>query len=79
MAHGRRWVGLDAARVAALAALDVREQGDRTGRSPIVMGLDRQRAQITAEWIDVASGELSRGRSGGPGRGQAVFVAVRGA
>ena len=38
MAHGTRWVGLDAARVAALAALDVREQGDGTGRLAIVMG-----------------------------------------
>ena len=28
----------------------------------IVMGLDQHRAQITAEWIDLATGELSRGR-----------------
>ena len=62
MAHGTRWVGLDAARVAALAALDVRDDRDRAGRSPIVMGLDRHRAQITAEWIDLATGEISRGR-----------------
>ena len=62
MAHGTRWVGLDAARVAALAGLDLREQGDRTGRLPVVMGLDQHRAQITAEWIDLATGELSRGR-----------------
>ena len=26
----------------------------------IVMGLDQHRAQITAEWIDTATGELSR-------------------
>ena len=28
----------------------------------IVMGLDRHRAQITAEWLDTATGELSRER-----------------
>jgi transposase len=62
VAHGTRWVGLGAARVAALAGLDVGEEGDRAGRLPIVMGLDQHRAQITAGWIDLATGELSRGR-----------------
>ena len=28
----------------------------------IVMGVDQHRAQITAEWIDVLSGEISRAR-----------------
>ena len=28
----------------------------------IVVGLDQHRAQITAEWIDTATGEVSRGR-----------------
>ena len=28
----------------------------------IVMGLDQHRAQITAEWIDTVTGEVSRGR-----------------
>ena len=28
----------------------------------IVMGLDHRRAQITAEWLDAATGEVSRGR-----------------
>ena len=28
----------------------------------IVMGLDQHRAQITAEWIDTTTGEMSRGR-----------------
>ncbi len=28
----------------------------------IVMGLDQHRAQITAEWIDTSTGELSRKR-----------------
>jgi transposase len=32
------------------------------GRMAIVMGIDQHRAQITAEWIDLASGEISRGR-----------------
>src|SRR6266700_1436841 len=31
-------------------------------RMSIVMGVDQHRAQITAEWIDVASGEISRAR-----------------
>ena len=29
---------------------------------PMVMGLDQHRAQITAEWIDTSTGEVSRGR-----------------
>ena len=28
----------------------------------IVMGLDQHRAQITAEWIDTATGEIARRR-----------------
>jgi hypothetical protein len=28
----------------------------------IVMGIDQHRAQITAEWIDLPSGEISRAR-----------------
>jgi transposase len=28
----------------------------------IVMGLDRHRAQITAEWLDTGSGEIGRAR-----------------
>jgi hypothetical protein len=28
----------------------------------IVMGLDQHRAQITAEWFDTETGEVSRGR-----------------
>ena len=28
----------------------------------IVMGVDQHRAQITAEWIDLESGEISRAR-----------------
>jgi hypothetical protein len=66
-----RWVGLDAARVSALVALEARDglvKGEAAGAAgaagaaPIVMGLDQHRAQITAEWIDLATGEISRGR-----------------
>ena len=28
----------------------------------IVMGLDQHRAQITAEWVDTSTGEVSRSR-----------------
>ena len=28
----------------------------------IVMGLDQHRAQVTAEWLDTATGEVSRAR-----------------
>jgi transposase len=28
----------------------------------IVMGLDQHRAQITAEWVDTATGEIGRSR-----------------
>ena len=65
MADGMRWVGLDAARVTALMAVETRDglsKGEAAGRLPIVMGLDQHRAQITAEWVDLSSGEISRGR-----------------
>ena len=64
MAHGTQWVGLDAARVTALMALEAGDglvRGEAAGL-PIVMGLDQHRAQITAEWIDLETGEVSRGR-----------------
>src|SRR5690349_15004865 len=32
------------------------------GAVSIVMGLDQHRAQISAEWLDTISGEISRGR-----------------
>jgi transposase len=32
------------------------------GQMSIVMGVDQHRAQITAEWIDLATGEISRAR-----------------
>jgi transposase len=64
VAHGTQWVGLDAARVTALMAFGAGDglvKGEAAG-VPIVMGLDQHRAQITAEWIDLATGEVSRGR-----------------
>jgi hypothetical protein len=38
--------------------------GDASAEGPraIVMGLDQHRAQITAEWIDTATGEIGRAR-----------------
>src|SRR5919108_5302445 len=57
--RGMRWVGLDAAGVAVRAGFDASEAAERL---PIVMGLDQHRAQITAEWIDLSTGEISRGR-----------------
>jgi hypothetical protein len=64
VAHGTQWVGLDAARVTALMALEAEDGLGKGGAAgmPIVMGLDQHRAQITAEWIDLATGEVSRGR-----------------
>jgi transposase len=37
-------------------------RGEGVGLVTIVMGLDQHRAQITAEWIDLATGEISRAR-----------------
>ena len=60
MAHATQWAGLDAARVSALM------KGGGLGQDevslPLVMGLDQHRAQITTEWIDLVSGEISRAR-----------------
>ena len=62
MIHGMRWVGLGAARVAALVVLGPAGWQVRGWAMSIVMGLDQHRAQITAEWIDTATGEVSRAR-----------------
>ena len=44
----------------------------------IVMGVDQHRAQITAEWIDLVSGEISRARkTGRPWRRAPLFGALR--
>src|ERR1700712_4867007 len=40
-----------------------REPGERGGGGmTIVMGLDQHRAQITAEWLDTETGEITRSR-----------------
>ena len=40
----------------------------------IVMGLDQHRAQITAEWIDTDTGEVSRTRISPAHRGGAPVL-----
>ena len=63
MSHGMRWVGLDAARVAAkFAVRRGSRRFDEESDMSIVMGLDQHRAQITAEWLDTDTGEVSRSR-----------------
>ncbi len=48
---------------AAPTACVVRERaGANGGPGAIVMGLDQHRAQITAEWLDTATGEVGRAR-----------------
>jgi hypothetical protein len=43
-------------------ALDAHARGGAGGQPTIVMGLDQHRAQITAEWLDTATGEVDRAR-----------------
>jgi hypothetical protein len=57
--NGTQWVGLDARAAQAACAL---ERAGAEGARTIVMGLDQHRAQITAEWIDTATGEIGRAR-----------------
>jgi transposase len=58
--NGTQCVGLDVD--AARAACAVLESSGVEGPRTIVMGLDQHRAQITAEWIDTATGEIGRAR-----------------
>src|SRR5215213_1004754 len=51
LAQARRW-----------SAQALRPWSLRRPRVTIVMGLDQHRAQITAEWLDTSSGEVSRCR-----------------
>jgi transposase len=57
VANGMRCVGSEVRAAQAACAL---ESAD--GPRRIVMGLDQHRAQITAEWIDTATGEIGRAR-----------------
>jgi transposase len=50
------------ARAAPTAACVVLDGWSVEGSRAVVMGLDQHRAQITPEWIDTASGEISRAR-----------------
>ena len=59
MPNGTQCVGPDAPAAQAACAL---ESAGPDGPRTIVMGLDQHRAQITAEWIDTASGEIARAR-----------------
>src|SRR5436190_11787639 len=52
----------DAARVGVRVLFDAEPCCGGWGRMSIVMGLDQHRAQITAEWIDTSTGEVSRSR-----------------
>src|SRR5215212_2952540 len=51
LAQARRW-----------SAQALRPWSLRRPRVTIVMGLDQHRAQITADWIDTSTGEISRAR-----------------
>ena len=62
MPNGTKCVGLDAPAARAACVL---ESAGADGARTIVMGLDQHRAQITAEWIDTATGEIGRARGAG--------------
>jgi transposase len=57
--NGTQCVGPDAP---AAQAAWVLESAGADGPRTIVMGLDQHRAQITAEWVDTATGEIGRAR-----------------
>ena len=59
MPNGRRCRDSDVRAAQAACAL---ESAGADGERMIVMGLDQHRAQITAEWIDTATGEIGRAR-----------------
>ena len=60
MVHGMRWAALSGCCVGAC----VRRLGASRGGGGVslVMGMDQHRAQISAEWIDTITGEVSRAR-----------------
>src|SRR4051794_18638158 len=56
-------VGTSSAQVRSVSAQAFRTvEREEAPEVTIVMGLDQHRAQITAEWIDTATGEISRAR-----------------
>ena len=58
MVHGMRCP----ARLAVRRVDHVWAVGEDGGRVSLVMGMDQHRAQISAEWIDTITGEISRAR-----------------
>src|SRR3954471_13684461 len=60
--HPSRRVGTSSAQARRWAAQAFRPWSLRRPRVTIVMGLDQHRAQITAEWLDTCTGEVSRSR-----------------
>ena len=60
MVHGMRWAALRAAGSPACSLVVLGVEGG--GLVSIVMGMDQHRAQISAEWIDTITGEISRAR-----------------
>ena len=76
MARARRvcpgaYVGTSSAQARRAAAQAFFTVELEEARVAIVMGLDQHRAQITAEWIDTVTGEVSHARVA-PGGGAAV-------
>ena len=59
MPNGRRCGDADVRAAQTACAL---ESAGADGARTIVMGLDQHRAQITAEWMDTATGEIGRAR-----------------
>src|SRR5919112_1153404 len=55
-------VGTSSAQARRVSAQAFRPWSVRRPRVTIVMGLDQHRAQITADWLDTNSGEVSRRR-----------------
>src|SRR3954452_23290143 len=60
--HPSRRVGTSSAQARRWAAQAFTPWSLRRPRVTIVMGLDQHRAQITAEWLDTSTGEVSRAR-----------------
>jgi transposase len=64
VSHAMRWVGLDAARARPLSCSTPKTGLGRGWADVDRYGscLDQHRAQITAEWLDTETGEVSRSR-----------------
>src|SRR4029078_3499439 len=70
-------VGTSSAQARSASAQAFRPWSLRRRRMTIVMGLDQHRAQIPAEWIDTATGEVSRARVAPADRAGVRRVAAR--